>query len=178
MHDTLDPRQTREFVEQLTKYSRRIFSYILTLVPNHGDAEEIFQETSATLWEKYVEFEVGTNFAAWACRVAYFKTLNFRSRQKHRPLAFSDAFVELVDAEMIADADSLDAAYRALADCYESLNQTDRHLIDSRYRPQATTAGIATALGRSKQWVYRALARIHRQLFDCVSSKVADEGIL
>jgi len=173
MNETFEPQQTREFVQQLTKYSRRIFSYILTLVPNHCDAEEIFQETSATLWEKYAEFDSGTNFAAWACRVAYFKTLNFRSRQKHRPLTFSDTFIEQVDAEMLTAGDSLDDAYRALADCYAKLNCKDQQLVEQRYRPGISTADIARAMGRSKLWVYRALARIHRQLFDCVTRAIS-----
>jgi RNA polymerase sigma-70 factor (ECF subfamily) len=174
----MESDRTVEFVRQLTTFSRRIFSYILTLVPNHVDAEEVFQETSATLWEKFDEFEPGSSFGAWACRIAYFKTLNFRSRQKYRPVTFSDAFVRLVDAEMIHATDTLDYAYRALADCYAKLSAQDRDLIDRKYDPGSTTSAIATALGRSHLWVYRALSRIHQQLLKCVSRVLADEGRL
>lgn len=164
-----DRGKTGEFVGLFTRHSRRIFSYILTLVPNHADAEEIFQETSLTLWDKFGEYEQGTHFGAWACRIAYFKTLNFRSRQKHGPLTFSDEFVALVDTQMATSDDGLDASYRALADCYQKLDDGDRAMIDRRYAPGATTAKIADAVGRSTQWVYRNLARIHQRLFDCVT---------
>ncbi len=165
-----DRRQTGEFVGLFTRHSRRIFSYILTLVPNHADAEEIFQETSLTLWDKYAEYEPGTHFGAWACRIAYFKTLNFRSRQKSGTRAFSDEFLQVVDAQVVSSDETLDGAYRALADCYAKLDESDRMMIDKRYEPGATTAKIADVLGRSKQWVYRTLAKIHQQLFECITS--------
>jgi RNA polymerase sigma-70 factor (ECF subfamily) len=167
--DALDPRLAGEFVRLFTDFSRRIFSYILTLVPNHADAEEIFQETSATLWAKFGDYEPGTNFGAWACKVAYFKALNFRSKQKNAPRMFSDEFLQLVDEETLKSDEALDALYRALADCYAKLEKKDREIVDLRYTPGATTAGIANVAGRSKLWVYRSLSRIHQRLFDCVN---------
>ncbi|MBU4272305.1 MAG: hypothetical protein KKE86_07870 [Planctomycetes bacterium] len=50
---------TKEFVALLTRYSRRIYSFIRALVPNQTDAEDLFQDVSATLWEKYGTFRKG-----------------------------------------------------------------------------------------------------------------------
>jgi DNA-directed RNA polymerase specialized sigma24 family protein len=37
----------RQFVEEFSKYSRRLYGYILSLTMNRNDAEEVFQATSA-----------------------------------------------------------------------------------------------------------------------------------
>src|SRR5580704_11881026 len=43
----------QQFVRLLTGNERRLKSYILTLVPNLADAEQIAQDTSLRLWEQF-----------------------------------------------------------------------------------------------------------------------------
>ena len=50
----------------MTRHQRQIFGYIYTLVPNRADAEDILQETSLVICEKFDEFKEGTDFVAWA----------------------------------------------------------------------------------------------------------------
>ena len=38
------------FVEQMVHNQHRLFGYVVTLVPNRDDAEEVFQEACLTLW--------------------------------------------------------------------------------------------------------------------------------
>ena len=70
-----DSHSETEFRKRLmilmTRHQRQIFSYIYTLVPNRPDAEDLLQETSLVICEKFREFEVGTDFVAWACQIAY-----------------------------------------------------------------------------------------------------------
>jgi RNA polymerase sigma-70 factor (ECF subfamily) len=49
----------------------------MTLVFSHQDAEEVFQNTSVVLWNKFGEFQPGSNFFAWASQVAYYEVLNY-----------------------------------------------------------------------------------------------------
>ena len=64
----------------MTRHQRQIFSYIYILVPNRSDAEDLLQETSLVICEKFHEFEEGTDFVAWACQIAYWRIRY--SRQK------------------------------------------------------------------------------------------------
>ena len=91
-----NPRNEGEFVRLYTASSRRIYTYILTLLPNRTDAEDVFQDVSALLWEKFHEFTPGTQFGAWACRIAYFKALKHRSRNAVRNRIFSPAAMESI----------------------------------------------------------------------------------
>ena len=53
-------------IELFSSNYNRIKSFIFSLVPNTSDADDVMQETSRIIWEKFEEFEVGTNFLAWA----------------------------------------------------------------------------------------------------------------
>ena len=56
------PDRSTELLQLMMKYQRRIFAYIHTLVPSRSDAEDILQEASLTICEKFNDFELGTNF--------------------------------------------------------------------------------------------------------------------
>lgn len=172
----LNALQNRDFVRLWTAHGQRVYAYILTLVPQTADADEIFQDTGVTLWEKFDEFESGTNFKAWACRVALNKVRNFRQLRRHHMLHLGDAFIDLVDQTATARADVLDLQNKALADCFSRLAAKDQDLIQRRYQQGASVKGVAGAIGRSTDAVYKALARIHNTLLQCVTLAVRKEG--
>ena len=87
-------QSTDQIVQLLTNVQQQLTRYVRTLVPNRSDAEEVLQETNLFVWRHADEFELGTNFAAWACKIAYYQVLTFRKRQSRSRLCFSDALVE------------------------------------------------------------------------------------
>jgi RNA polymerase sigma-70 factor, ECF subfamily len=165
---------TKEFVALLTRYSRRIYSFIRTLVPNQADAEDLFQDVSTTLWEKFGTFRPGTDFRAWAFQIAHYKVLNFRQRRAHLPQLFADEMVDRLSQERILMDDALESRFHALADCYQKLNRLDRELIDLRYVEGATVSDAAAQTGRSVDFVYKALRRIHSALYRCIDEMTHD----
>ena len=70
-------RSESEFVQLLAKHGSWIYAYFITLVPSGIDADEVFQKTNRTLRKKFDQFKIGTNFRAWAFRVAYYSSLKF-----------------------------------------------------------------------------------------------------
>lgn len=168
---------TEEFVRELTGNARRIYGYILALLPNWADADDVFQETSAILWEKFGEYEPGTNFRAWAFRIAYNKVLQHRRAHQKSLVSFSEEFIKAVDQESLSIDDNFDARHQALAHCYQALKQRDRDLIDHRYRPGATTKSVSKIVGRSVDALYKAMNRIHLQLIECVNRAIAREEL-
>ena len=59
-------KNTDEFVRLFSLYAKTIYSYIRILVRSNVDAEDLFQETSRTLWAKFDEYRPGPddNFRA------------------------------------------------------------------------------------------------------------------
>jgi RNA polymerase sigma-70 factor, ECF subfamily len=165
-------QETKEFVALLTRYSRRIYSFIRSLVPNRTDAEDLLQDVSTTLWEKYGTFRRGSDFRAWAFQIAHYKVLNFRQRQAHRPQLIAVEIIAKLAGDRLLLDDSLEARSRALADCYQRLSPEDRELLDLRYVEAATVPAVAAQTGRSVDYVYKALRRIHGALYRCIDETI------
>jgi RNA polymerase sigma-70 factor, ECF subfamily len=168
-------QQANEFALLFSRHARQIYAYILTIVPNWADAEDVFQETSSILWEKFGEFKSGSNFRAWACQVAYYRAIWFWQRQKKVAVPFSHEFFVQVASETTTQNEVLESQHIALADCVNRLPAIDRELIHLCYTPGMTIKQAAIDLGRSPDAAYKALKRIHRELFDCVESHMKNE---
>jgi len=165
----------QRFSELFEQHGRAIYGHIRTLVPNTSDADEVFQETSVTLWQKFDQYRPDTDFRAWACRIAYYKVLKLRDRQVRAPRLFSPAFLDLVSEEMVVMSDTLDARTEALLLCRDKLNRRDRDLLDRFHRDGATAKDVARWVGRNVHYVYRAVRRIHDSLYDCIRRVIAKD---
>ncbi len=168
-----------EFAQLFGRHARQIYAYILTLIPHWADAEDVFQETSTIIWEKFDEFTPGTNFRAWACQVAYYRAIWFRQRQKKLAVPFGEEFFRLVSEETLSESTLLEDRHFALSGCMERLIELDRTLVERCYASGATIKQVALELGRSPDATYKTLKRIHRELFDCVEASLQekDKGI-
>jgi RNA polymerase sigma-70 factor (ECF subfamily) len=161
-----------EFVRLLTRYSSQIYGFILMLSVNRTDAEDVFQETSVVLWEKFDSYQSGTDFRAWACRIAFFKVQSHR-RTSGRFRTLSDDAFEAVAADALALVDVNDLRGEALAECLDKLSERDRRILEQKYFGQLTTVQLAEQMSQSTHSIYRALTRIHSQLLNCMQRSLA-----
>ncbi|MEX0704282.1 MAG: sigma-70 family RNA polymerase sigma factor [Planctomycetales bacterium] len=162
-----------EFVQLFTRHQRRLYLYVLAQVGDPVEAEEILQETNIVIWSKFDQFETGTNFHAWACRIATYEVLKHRERKRRDKLYFSDEFIQAVAAEGRFDSDQSDLRRLALIDCLKKLRKRDRELVRRRYAPGESGKSIAETLGRPVNSVYQSLGRIRRTLLECITRRVA-----
>jgi RNA polymerase sigma-70 factor (ECF subfamily) len=163
-----------EFLRLYTRHQHRILAYIYTLVPNRTDAEDLLQDTAVLLWEKFEQFELGTDFVAWACRVAFLKVSNHRKRFARANLLFSDDLLAAVAERTVELAPHLDDRRQALQECLKRLEDRDRRMLTARYEPGGGAEQAAGASGRSLQATYKALYRIRKALFDCVTLRTSE----
>jgi RNA polymerase sigma-70 factor len=163
-----------EFARQFSRHARRIYAFIVTLVFSHHDAEEVFQNTSVVLWNKFGDFRPGSNFYAWASRIAYYEVLSVL-KQRRRGLVVSEESLKALAEEATALSDGTPARIEALDDCLAHLPAADREIIQERYFYQRPPKQIAAARSRSLDSIYRALSRIHHLLLECVERTLARE---
>lgn len=171
----LTGNQTKDFIRLVTEHQPGMFYFILSMVPNRVDAEEILQDTHLFLWEHFAEFTPGSNFRAWAFRIAYHRVLRFFEQQNRARRLFSDEFLAHLADSTIPSPATASLQQEALDDCLKKLKPRDRSLLDARYRPGATVTEIAHEFARNVDAVYRALRRIHEALFHCVRQTLAAE---
>ena len=166
------------FLRLFLQNERRVYAYIVTLLANRSDASDVLQEASLVMWDKFDETQPPADFAAWGCRIAYFKVLEFRKKTQRSKVQFSQTMLERVAETAVEQAEALqlDERREALAGCVEKLGPKDRELLEKRFEEGATTASTAEAVCRSVDAVYKALAKIRQGLFDCVTRTLTQEG--
>jgi RNA polymerase sigma-70 factor, ECF subfamily len=166
-----------EFVRLLMAHERQIFTYILALLPNVADAEDVLQETSIVLWRKFPEYQPGTNFVSWAYRVAHNMVRNHCAKQCRCRVKFDEGLLATVAADVESMREELDLGRQTLLDCIDELPSDDRDLLQRRYELGATIKSVAAAVGRSVEGMYKSMRRIHDTLYDCVYRKLTSEGV-
>jgi RNA polymerase sigma-70 factor (ECF subfamily) len=77
------PDKNRLFLSLFLQNQRRLYAYVLTLLPNRADADDVLQETCLVTWDKFDAGQPPADFLAWARRVAYHKVLDFY-KKTHR----------------------------------------------------------------------------------------------
>jgi len=170
------PDRSKQLMLLMTQHQRRIFGYIYTLVPDRHDAQDILQETSVVICEKFDQFRPGTDFAAWACQIAYWEVRRARQKFARSKVVFNQEVVDAI-AETAAELlPEMSARHEALAKCLAKLHPRDRELLLTRYEPGSGVEEAAQRSGRSLVAAYKALGRLRKLLLDCVTNQLSLEG--
>jgi len=171
---TADPR---EFIRLLMENERRIYAYIRTLLGNATDAEDVLQETSIILWDKFSEFDrEHGNFIAWSFKIAYYTSQNFRRKKGRSKVVFSNKLFDAIAEKTSPMVEELDERHEHLAGCIEKLSDADRQLLQLRYDLNTSIEVTAEKCGRTTQAIYKALSRMRAALFQCVTrAMIANE---
>jgi RNA polymerase sigma-70 factor (ECF subfamily) len=168
-------KKTNVFLSLLMANQRRINSYILSVVPNFSDADDIMQETISVMWRKFDGFEVGTDFAGWGIKVAYYCILDYRRKKGQERVVYSENLFRQINDIAKEKQDQTDARITYLRRCIEKLKAGDQRLLKARYELNYNVNSLAVQLDRSVQYVYKHLARIHHTLNLCVKRAFREE---
>jgi RNA polymerase sigma-70 factor (ECF subfamily) len=160
------PISEEEFFRLYTQNERRVSAYIVSLVPNWADADDLIQETGLRLWSQRERFVRGTNFGAWACTIARFEVATYRKKMKRQRLHYSDQFVDAVAVEL--DNDDIAARHSALARCIGQLSETNASMLRAYYADDAIDEEVARRFGRSTAALGKAVWRIRKALHGCI----------
>ena len=125
------PDRSTELLQLMMKYQRRIFAYIHTLVPSRSDAEDILQEASLTICEKFNDFELGTITLFLGLPNCL---LEGQSSQKIRnfKVVFNQEVLDVISQTRTQMEDEFDVRHEALSRCLQKLNDRDRRMVLTR----------------------------------------------
>ena len=164
--------QAREaFVQLLTAEQTRLFSYIVMLLGDVNDANNVLQQTNLVLWRKADEFDLDTNFHAWARKTAYYQTLALlrdRKRDKH---IFDEGLLEQL-ASLPTEMDE-DERRVALRHCLANISRDSLDLLQQRYAPGKSISDLARDRHKSEGAIKMALMRIRQALLHCIEGQLA-----
>ncbi len=159
---------TEDYAELMAAHQARLESFIRSLTGDADAARDILQETNVILLRKAREFEPGTNFTAWAFRIARFEVMTWRRKLGRSRLTFND---DLVDS-LATTAERLDDGYEsrveALRECLEKLPERQRDVVRLRYLEEWSVADLAAKTGDKANAISQLLFRARQNLLRCV----------
>ena len=159
-----------EFVQLFSRDQGRLFRYVAALVPNLQDAEDVLSETTVTLWREFGNFEPGTNFLAWARRIAHFRVLeHYRGRSRRLP----DELLKTLIVELERREPEANRRLTFLGECRQKLTPADQLLLERRYVDNVQVQELASQLGRPVNSISKSLGRIRRALLECIQRKMS-----
>ncbi len=161
--------QETQYLQLITGHQRLLYAFILSIHPDRTAAQDILQETSLVLWHKRDAFEMGTNFKAWACKIARLQTLAYLRRQKQRSwLVFEEELIDTLGAEAESALSDFPERQQALRKCVSKLGKDDLWLIRAFYIWRMPFAEISSSVGRTAAALKQAMLRIRKSLRGCI----------
>jgi RNA polymerase sigma-70 factor (ECF subfamily) len=114
-------------------------------------------------------FEMGTNFIAWAFRVAFFKATTWRrDRMREGRVVLRGHSFEQIAAlaeEHFEKCPPIDAA---LAACLDRLPPAERELLHLKYVERKSLVDHAAQIGQSAQSLHKKISRLRFALRTCI----------
>lgn len=165
------------YIQSVIALQSQLYAYILTLLANTEAADDVLQETNLVLCRKADDFAAGTNFEAWAFRIARTQCMAYwKIRARDKVVLDEDAMSQIASRVEARLADVSDRT-RALRQCLGELSPRQREMLEGRYAPNGSLKQLAQRLGRPEPSVSQTLYRIRQALLDCVRSRLAREEV-
>lgn len=164
------------FITLYAHYQLDLHRYLVSILKNQADAQDVLQEVAVVLWKKFADYKNDTSFKAWACRIALFEAMNYRRKKNNRQRILSEKVMHEL-TEVYIDKDSLLNERREhLQSCMTKLPEEDTDLIKKRYASSVNLGDIAASVGITANTLYKRLQRIRKQLHDCISSSMQESN--
>jgi RNA polymerase sigma-70 factor, ECF subfamily len=169
--DEMPSQDDEAFIVLITRSQRPILAFLMALVPNLSDAEDILQRTNLVIWRKRSLFQPGTNFKAWAFSIARWEALAFRKESRREDwLIYNEELASIISERMANIPDtSINSMSDSLRHCLGQLSTHHRQLITERYSRGLSLREISERYDRSESGLKVTLHRLRISLRRCVS---------
>lgn len=167
---TLSDRDLESNIEAIQGDLR---GYIISLSGHSDDCDDVLQETNIFLWERKDDFKAGSNFKAWAFKVAYFKSMASRRDSIRRgEVVFSEAIAQRISSEAEAHFEHRPDKLTALGSCLKKLKSEEYQLLQEKYINRNSLTDFAQQIGKSSDAVHKAASRLRLGLKSCIEQQL------
>ena len=164
----MDSDRQQRFTEQFVSCDRRLFGFVITLLPNFSEAEDAYQETCMRIWAKWGEYDSNRDFLAWACGFAKNVVREHRQKKSHGHTLLSEHAMERIAAIRFRVEAASETSQSRLSDCLRELSSEQRNLIAKYYAGEESIKVIAEESRMAPAALYMRMSRIRRLLFECL----------
>ncbi len=152
-----------------------LLGYINAITGDPTLTEDVFQEVSLVVMEKYASVADIEGFRPWARTIARFQSLKAVNRRRATPFILAGEIIDRLDQawDEREKEDPKAASIEALELCLNKLTPKAQELVQMRYHQDLTGQHIAEQLNKPLNTVYVALSRIHRALGECIRNELS-----
>lgn len=170
-------KRTVEFLKLFLRHQQEVYAYILTLVPNMHDADDLFQDGMVVMWRKFDRFRPGTNFAAWGVQIMRYQILEYRRNlARSKQVLMADSLFDVLMDYMPTIQGEVVARIEALRKCQTLLDNRAKRILKMRYERNISVEKIASYLKVSRRHLYHILGQINGVLLRCMRRTLAEGG--
>lgn len=156
------------FLRLLMGNQDKIYTYILSMVHNFNDADDVMQDAVTVMWRKFGDYQEGSSFLGWGITIARFLVLKFFEKNRRSKISFSDEVAQKIASITANKIESYQERLEALEGCVKKLSPENQEFIKMRYFDKIPTKTIAIERGIVPHKMYRSLSKIHQMLQACV----------
>ena len=159
------------FTRLLLEYEPELLRSVLRIVPNRSDARDILQECSVALWRRFSDYDSERPFVAWAYGFLRIEVRRFLRKSQRRSQLTKRA-ADLLMQDQQQHSDELDERNRHLKDCFDTLADDHRKLLDGYYHKGYSVKFLSEQNSRSIDAMYKRLQRIRKALRQCIELRM------
>ena len=167
--------QDEQVLQLIIDHQLRLRAFIRSLVPNHASADDVLQETNLVLWRKLDQFAIGTDFGAWACKIAWLQIRAHWQKHGRDRLVFDEGLMLELAQEAEKSYSDLERRLAELRACLNQLTSRQRDLLRRRYTDNQRPTEIAEKLKRPVGSIRQTIYRIRQSLLACIQQKLTGE---
>jgi RNA polymerase sigma-70 factor, ECF subfamily len=166
--------------ELISRYQNRLYRYLLRMVRQPAEAEDLFQQTWLRVVEKIRAFDPNRNFDAWLFTLARNLTIDHLRRRQPGSLdePLSDDASAGTAADLLASADPLpldrvvaSERTKRIATAMAGLPVIYREVLALRFEEEMKVEEIAQVVGAPLSTVKTRLRRSLEQLRHCLETR-------
>ena len=170
------PDKSARFFRLYTGVQPRLYSFLLMMIHNSSDAEELVQETASIMWEQFDRYQEGTNFAAWAITIARIKAFD-HLRTNKRAMLFQKDIYDRISVQAEETSSDASGHMDALKYCLDKVDKPYSSLLSMRYKRNLSISEMSKITGKSINVIYKTLSRVLGNLRKCIRKTVNEQGM-
>lgn len=161
----------------LMQHEPALRAYSRSMLPDWHLVDEVIQEASVTLWQKFDQLRDQAGFLPWAKVVVHFKCLSEIGKLRRDRHVFSEGVLELLADEAEAfDVEERENSMRALRSCLDRFSPPHQELLLAPYSGEGRVTTLAEQAGKSANALYKLLGRLREKLADCIQTNLQQEA--
>jgi len=174
--DVILKKNSEAYRELFDRYNRKLFVYILHLVGDREETEDILQNVFTKTYRNIKNFDQTRKFSSWIYRIAHNEAVNYLKRRNKRYIVSWEDVSTSKDKLDIASADMPveekwmhEEVTKEIHDALEKLPPKYKEILTMRYYAEYSYEKIGKIMGKPVNTVGTLINRAKKKLFEVVS---------